>query len=63
KTIAYDMKKNFLEYDTPVNVRMSNLYNNVYIDKKDIKRELEIIEYNVNKFNCQISELKLKNES
>lgn len=42
---------------------MSNLYNNVYIDKKDIKRELEIIEYNVNKFNCQISELKLKNES
>ncbi|EPP5518689.1 type VI secretion system ImpA family N-terminal domain-containing protein, partial [Escherichia coli] len=52
KTIAYDMKKNFLEYDTPVNVRMSNLYNNVYIDKKDIKRELEIIEYNVNKFNC-----------
>ncbi|EGO8044090.1 hypothetical protein FEK96_26650, partial [Escherichia coli] len=60
---AYDMKKNFLEYDTPVNVRMSNLYNNVYIDKKDIKRELEIIEYNVNKFNCQISELKLKNES
>ncbi|BDI49014.1 hypothetical protein EsCd1HHP049_05265 (plasmid) [Escherichia sp. HH154_1D] len=56
------MKKKFLEYDTPVNVRMSNLYNNVYIDKKDIKRELEIIEYNVNKFNCQISELKLKNE-
>lgn len=62
KTIAYDMKNTFLEYDIPVNVRISKLYNNVYVDKKDINRELETIKYNINKFNCQISELKLKNE-
>lgn len=62
KTIAYDMKNTFLEYDPPLNVRISKLYNNVNISKEDINRELEIIQYNINKFNCEISNLKMKNE-
>ncbi|MCV5676180.1 hypothetical protein OFN11_32065, partial [Escherichia coli] len=52
KTIAYDMKNTFLEYDTPVNVRISKLYNDVNMGKDDINRELEIIQRNINKFNC-----------
>lgn len=62
KTIAYDMKNAFLEYGTPVNVRISKLYNNVNVGEEDINRELEIIQHNINKFNCEISELKLINE-
>ncbi|WP_426472836.1 VasL domain-containing protein [Escherichia marmotae] len=62
KTIAYDMKNTFLEYDPPLNVRMSKLYNNVNMSKEDINRELEIIQYNINKFNCEIGYLKMKNE-
>lgn len=61
KTIAYDIKNTFLEYDTPVNVRISKLYNDVSMGKEDINRELEIIQYNINKFNCEIIDLKLKN--
>lgn len=60
KTIAYDMKNTFLKYDTPVNVRISKLYNNVNMGKEDINRELEIIQHHINKFNCEISELKLE---
>ena len=56
------MKNTFLEYDPPLNVRISKLYNNVNISKEDINRELEIIQYNINKFNCEISNLKMKNE-
>ncbi|EJA1280795.1 type VI secretion system ImpA family N-terminal domain-containing protein [Escherichia coli] len=63
KTIAYDMKNTLLEYDTPVNVRISKLYNNMNVGKEDINRELEIIRHNINKFNCEVSELKLRNES
>lgn len=63
KTIAYDMKSTFLEYDTPVNVRISKLYNDVNMGKDDINRELEIIQRNINKFNCEVSELKLKTDS
>ncbi|OSK87994.1 type VI secretion system ImpA family N-terminal domain-containing protein [Escherichia coli] len=63
KTIAYDMKSTFLEYDTPVNVRISKLYNNMSMGKEDINRELEIIQRNINKFNCEISELKLRADS
>ncbi len=62
KTIAYDMKNTFLAYDLPVNERISKLYNNMYVDKKDISRELAIIKHNINKLNCQVSELELKNE-
>ncbi|EFM8401196.1 hypothetical protein A6C92_004644, partial [Escherichia coli] len=62
KTIAYDMKNTLLEYGTPVHVRISNLYNNVNLGKEDINRELEIIRHNINKFNCEISELKIRNE-
>ncbi|EFL6450164.1 hypothetical protein AAS80_004197 [Escherichia coli] len=63
KTIAYDMKSTFLENDTPVNVRISKLYNNMSMGKEDINRELEIIQRNINKFNCEISELKLRADS
>ncbi|EFB1743822.1 type VI secretion system ImpA family N-terminal domain-containing protein [Escherichia coli] len=63
KTIAYDMKNTFLEYDTPVNVRISKLYNDVNMGKDDINRELEIIQRNINKFNCEVSELKFKTDS
>lgn len=62
KTIAYDMKNTFLEYDPPLNVRISKLYNNVSMSKEDINRELEIIQYNIDKFNCEISDLKMKNK-
>lgn len=57
------MKNTFLEYDTPVNVRISKLHNNVHTGKEDINREIEIIQNNINKFNCEISELKLRNDS
>ena len=63
KTIAYDIKSTFLENDTPVNVRISKLYNNMSMGKEDINRELEIIQRNINKFNCEISELKLRADS
>lgn len=62
KTIAYDMKNTFLEYDPPLNVRISKLYNNLSMSKEDINRELEVIQYNINKFNCEISDLKMKHE-
>ncbi|WP_247999706.1 VasL domain-containing protein [Escherichia marmotae] len=62
KTIAYDMKNTFLEYAPPLNVRISKLYNSVNMSKEDVSRELEIIQYNINKFNCEISDLKMKNE-
>lgn len=62
KTIAYDMKNTYLEYDAPVNVRISKLYNNVNMGKEDINRELEIIQHNINKLNCEIADFKLKNE-
>lgn len=57
------MKSTFLENDTPVNVRISKLYNNMSMGKEDINRELEIIQRNINKFNCEISELKLRADS
>lgn len=63
KTIAYDMKNTFLENGTPVNVRISKLYNDVNMGKEDINRELEIIQRNINKFNCEVSELKLRTDS
>ncbi|HFP9866442.1 TPA: VasL domain-containing protein, partial [Escherichia coli] len=63
KTIAYDMKNTLLEYGAPVHVRISKLYNNVNVGKEDINRELEIIRRDINKFNCEISELKIINES
>ncbi|EIT3900827.1 TPA: type VI secretion system ImpA family N-terminal domain-containing protein [Escherichia coli] len=63
KTIAYDMKNTFLEHETPVNIRISKLNNNMNMDKNDINREIEIIQHHINKFNCEISELKIRNRS
>lgn len=62
KTIAYDMKNTFLEYAPPLNVRISKLHNSVNMSKEDVSRELEIIQHDINKFNCEISDLKMKNE-
>ncbi|MBB8756884.1 hypothetical protein HEO60_023110 [Escherichia coli] len=62
KTIAHDMKNTLLEYPPSLNIRLSNLYNNEYTDKEDIKRELESIRSDINKYKCQSAELKLKNE-
>lgn len=62
KTIAYDMKNSFLAYDTPINIKISKLYNNEHADKEDILRELEIIKNSISKFNCQIAEINLKNQ-
>ncbi|MFO6485770.1 VasL domain-containing protein [Escherichia coli] len=38
KTIAHDMKNTLLEYPPSLNIRLSNLYNNEYTDKEDIKK-------------------------
>ena len=62
KTIVHDMKNTLLEYPPSLNIRLSNLYNNEYTDKEDIKRELESIRSDINKYKCQSAELKLKNE-
>lgn len=62
KTIAYDLKNTFLEYDMPVNIKISDLYNNQNMSKVDINRELEMIQHNINKFNCEIGYLRLRNE-
>lgn len=57
------MKNTFLEHETPVNIRISKLNNNMNMDKNDINREIEIIQHHINKFNCEISELKIRNRS
>ncbi|MXD62407.1 hypothetical protein FQ007_28590, partial [Escherichia coli] len=62
KTIAHDMKNTLLEYPPSLNIRLSNLYNNEYTDKEDIKREHESIRSDINKYKCQSGGLKLKNE-
>ncbi|EGN7972567.1 hypothetical protein ISU28_004366 [Escherichia coli] len=62
KTIAHDMKNTLLESPPSLSIRLSRLYNNEYTDKEDIKRELESIRSDINKYKCQSAELQLKSE-
>lgn len=60
KSIAYDMKHILLKDGIPVSTRIALAYNNPISDKKERELQLEIIEHQIDKLQCQLGELRTK---
>lgn len=62
KSIAYDMKHILLKDGIPVSTRIALAYNNPSSDKKERDLQLEIIEHQIDKLQCQLGELRARYE-